>query len=85
MSQPVEVIAVLGAGTMGRGIAHVAALGGFETCLYDVDGGVLERAVETIHRNLAKGVDLGKVEAAAADQARAALSTGNPSNPPDAL
>jgi len=76
MSQQVEVIAVLGAGTMGRGIAHVSALGGFETHLYDVDTGVLERALGTIHRNLGKGVDLGKVEADAADRARQSLSIG---------
>ena len=76
MSHAVEVIAVLGAGTMGRGIAHVAALGGFETHLYDVDLGVLERALATVHRNLAKGVDLGKVDAAAADGARQALTIG---------
>ena len=68
MSRPVEVVAVLGAGTMGRGIAHVAALGGFETRLYDVDSRVLESARATIHANLAKGVDLGKVEPAAADR-----------------
>ena len=76
MSHPVEVIAVLGAGTMGRGIAHVSALGGFETYLFDVDAGVLEAAQATIHRNLAKGVDLGKVEAAAAERARASLRIG---------
>ena len=76
MSDQIEVIAVLGAGTMGRGIAHVAALGGFETRLYDVDGGVLEAALATVHRNLARGVELGKVEADAADRARAALSIG---------
>ena len=76
MSQPVEVVAVLGAGTMGRGIAHVAALGGYRTALYDVDAGVLERAREAIHRNLSRGVELGKVEAAAAERARAALATG---------
>ena len=76
MSPPVEVIAVLGAGTMGRGIAHVAALGGFETCLYDIDSRILEAARATIHRNLAKGVDLGKVEPADADRAKSALSIG---------
>jgi 3-hydroxybutyryl-CoA dehydrogenase len=76
MSHPIEVIAVLGAGTMGRGIAHVAALGGFETHLYDVDAGVLDRALATIDRNLAKGVDLGKVEAAAAARALRSLDTG---------
>ena len=76
MSHQVEVIAVLGAGTMGRGIAHVAALGGFETRLYDVDARVLEEARSAIHRNLAKGVELGKVDAADAERARSALAAG---------
>jgi 3-hydroxybutyryl-CoA dehydrogenase len=76
MSHQIEVIAVLGAGTMGRGIAHVSALGGFETRLYDVDALILERAQSTVHRNLAKGVDLGKVEAADAERARESLSIG---------
>ena len=66
MARPIERIAVLGAGTMGRGIAHVAALAGYETQLYDVDPAALARAEETIHRNLEKGVALGKVDAVAA-------------------
>jgi 3-hydroxybutyryl-CoA dehydrogenase len=74
MSRRIEVIAVLGAGTMGRGIAHVSALGGFETRLYDVDADALDGALATVHRNLAKGVDLGKIEAKDADRARQALS-----------
>jgi 3-hydroxybutyryl-CoA dehydrogenase len=70
-------VAVLGAGTMGRGIAHVAALAGFDTELYDVDGKALARAEEAIHRNLDKGVALGKVAAedAAAAKDRLALDT----------
>jgi len=70
-------IAVLGAGTMGRGIAHVAALAGYETELFDVDEAALRRAEETIHKNLDKGVSLGKVEAtdAAGAKSRLALDT----------
>ena len=61
-------VAVIGAGTMGRGIAQVAALGGFETHLFDVDGAAVGRALEAIASALKKGVELGKVapEAAAA-------------------
>ncbi len=77
MSRTIETIAVLGAGTMGRGIAHVAALGGFATRLYDVDAAVLEEAVAAIHRNLDRGVELGKVEAEAAAGARRSLSAGD--------
>ncbi|HLF56836.1 MAG TPA: 3-hydroxyacyl-CoA dehydrogenase NAD-binding domain-containing protein [Thermoanaerobaculia bacterium] len=66
-------IAVLGAGTMGRGIAHVAALAGYETELYDVDSAALARAEETIHKNLDKGVALGKLPAADAAGAKTRL------------
>ena len=66
-------IAVLGAGTMGRGIAHVAALAGFETQLFDVDAEALDRAEKSIHKNLDKGVSLGKVGAEEAQGAKERL------------
>lgn len=69
----VTTIAVLGAGTMGRGIAHVAALGGYRTFLFDLDSGILERARGTIHQNLDRGVERGKVAAEAAAGAKAQL------------
>ena len=69
----IHAIAVLGAGTMGRGIAHVAALAGFATALYDPDPAALAKAEAAIHRNLARGVELKKVAAAAAERARGAL------------
>jgi 3-hydroxybutyryl-CoA dehydrogenase len=69
----IQTVAVLGAGTMGRGIAHVAALAGYSTHLYDPDAAALGRAEAAIHRNLAKGVEIGKVAPAAAGQARASL------------
>jgi 3-hydroxybutyryl-CoA dehydrogenase len=71
--QPIQTIAVLGAGTMGRGIAHVAALAGYTTLLHDPDGAALRKAEASIHRNLAKGVEIGKVAPEAAAAARAAL------------
>jgi len=74
MSQPIHTIAVLGAGTMGRGIAHVAALGGYTTRLFDVQPAALESARALIVKNLDKGVDLGKVEATAATAAKDRLS-----------
>jgi|SRR6185295_8384020 len=78
--EPISTIAVLGAGTMGRGIAHVAALAGYETRLYDTDGAVLDRARSSIERNLAKGVELKKVAGEAAARARSLLQlrTGLP-------
>jgi 3-hydroxybutyryl-CoA dehydrogenase len=71
----IQKIAVLGAGTMGRGIAHVAAAGGYVTQLFDSQPEALERAVETVHRNLDKGVDLGKVDADVARRAKENLAT----------
>jgi len=67
--QNIETIAVLGAGTMGRGIAHVAALAGYTTQLFDPLPGAAEKAKATIERNLDKGVELGKVNAAEAQDA----------------
>jgi 3-hydroxybutyryl-CoA dehydrogenase len=69
----IRTIAVLGAGTMGRGIAHVAALAGFTTHLFDTQPAALSHASAAIHRNLAKGVELKKVSAEAAERARGAL------------
>jgi len=57
----IRTIAVLGAGTMGRGIAQVAAAAGFEVILRDIDEGALSRGMQAIERNLVKGVQLRKV------------------------
>jgi 3-hydroxybutyryl-CoA dehydrogenase len=56
-------IAVVGAGIMGRGIAHVAALGGFQTVLNDVSNDLLQKAKDKIQAELSKGVQIGKVTA----------------------
>jgi len=57
----IETIAVIGAGTMGHGIAQVAALAGFRVLLNDVDRESLARGVSGIERNLAKGIQLAKL------------------------
>lgn len=54
-------VAVLGAGTMGHGIAQVAAMAGCDVVLYDVDEGAIARGVERLRENLEKGVERGKV------------------------
>src|SRR5262245_57059380 len=56
-------IAVVGAGIMGRGIAQVAAIGGFQTVLNDVSDDLLQKALAKIQAELAKGVQIGKVRA----------------------
>ena len=65
----VKTIAVIGAGIMGRGIAHAAALGGYRTILEDLVPGALRKAETEIRANLDKAVELGKVTAPAADSA----------------
>jgi 3-hydroxybutyryl-CoA dehydrogenase len=57
----IETIAVLGAGTMGHGIAQVAAMSGYRVILHDTDRGALARAVEMIERNLDRAIQLGKL------------------------
>ena len=57
----VKTIAVIGAGTMGRGIAHAAALGGYRTIVEDVLPNALRKAQGEIRANLDKAVELGKV------------------------
>jgi len=57
----VKTIAVIGAGIMGRGIAHVAALGGYRTVLEDIVPAALRKAESEIRGNLDKAVELKKV------------------------
>ena len=75
---PVEIrsIAVLGAGTMGHGIAHVAAVAGYRAHLFDIDAGAVDRGLAAVRRNLQKGVDRGKVSDELRSAALERLSTG---------
>jgi 3-hydroxybutyryl-CoA dehydrogenase len=66
--------AVVGAGTMGNGIAHVFALSEIEVALIDVDSGALEEALSTIDRNLGRQVDRG-LDPDAAEAALGRIST----------
>lgn len=58
----VEKIAVVGAGVMGRGIAHAGALGGFDVRLHDIDEGTLKNATSSIEKEMRKAVERGKLE-----------------------
>jgi 3-hydroxybutyryl-CoA dehydrogenase len=71
----VKTIAVIGAGTMGRGIAYAAALGGFQTVLEDVNDAVLAKAIAWIRTAFDEGVQRGKVDASARDAALSRIST----------
>ena len=70
----IRKVAVIGAGTMGRGIAQVVAMAGHEAVLHDVDAGQLERALARVAATLDKGVRLGKVAEEDRDAALARLA-----------
>ena len=69
----IRTVAVIGAGIMGRGIAHAAAIGGYRTILEDLLPNALRKAETEIRANLDKAVELGKVDASEADAAYARL------------
>jgi 3-hydroxybutyryl-CoA dehydrogenase len=68
-------ITVIGAGTMGHGIAHAAVAGGFEAVLYDVSPDALGRARSAIEGIVARGVELDKVARSDADAMLGRLRT----------
>jgi 3-hydroxybutyryl-CoA dehydrogenase len=69
MSDAVEHIGVVGAGTMGAGIAQIAALGGYETRLYDPIPAALESGLGKLNAALTKGVTKGLWNETEADEA----------------
>ena len=73
-----KAVAVIGAGTMGNGIAQAFATCGVETHLIDVDQQGLEKGVANVHRSLQKFVEKGKLSQDVAESAKARLhsSTG---------
>jgi 3-hydroxybutyryl-CoA dehydrogenase len=72
----VKTITVIGAGTMGHGIAQVAATGGYEVHLVDVSPELVAAARGKIEQNLAKGIKLGKISEEAMRSALGRLHTG---------
>ena len=71
----IERVAVVGAGTMGNGIAHVFAQSGYATTLIDVDRGRLDAALDTIARNLDRQIAKGGLEASAKDATLGRITT----------
>src|SRR5437763_6540455 len=69
----IKTVSVIGAGIMGRGIAHAAALGGYRTIIEDIVPASLRKAETEIRGNLDKAVELGKVSKEAADAAHKRL------------
>jgi 3-hydroxybutyryl-CoA dehydrogenase len=71
----VRTITVIGAGTMGRGIACVAAQGGYRTVLEDVSANILEQALAWIRESLEEGVTRGRLTGGQRDAAIALIRT----------
>lgn len=69
-----ERVAVVGAGTMGQGIAYVAAVAGYEVAISDAAADSLARAMDSIRGSLRGGVERGKLSQAAHDSALARIS-----------
>lgn len=71
----IENITVVGAGVMGRGIAYVSALAGFQTTLVDISENQLEDAIKQSKQTAQKGVERGKLTAQKADELLSNLQT----------
>jgi 3-hydroxybutyryl-CoA dehydrogenase len=67
--QMIRQITILGTGTMGRGIAYLSAVAGYDTVLFDVDQSALDAARAAVDSTLRKGVEKGKIDESAAREA----------------
>lgn len=71
----IKTLSVIGAGIMGHGIAHAAAVAGYDTILYDPAEGALAKGRAQIDAIIGKGIELGKMAEAAGAEARKRLQT----------
>lgn len=69
----IRQISILGTGTMGRGIAYLSAVAGYDTVMFDADASALDGARAAIDSILRKGVEKGKLAESAAAEASARL------------
>ncbi|WP_274627663.1 3-hydroxybutyryl-CoA dehydrogenase [Arvimicrobium flavum] len=70
----IETVGIVGAGQMGGGIAHVAAMAGYKVLLFDISSDRIENGIATISGNMARQVSSGKLEDAVRQQALARIS-----------
>jgi 3-hydroxybutyryl-CoA dehydrogenase len=80
LNDSIKTVAVLGAGTMGNGIAHVFARAGFQVVLRDVEERFLQRGMETITKNLDREVKKGKLTEAEKPNVLSRLRTATDMN-----
>src|SRR5437763_3665831 len=71
----IRQIAVIGTGTMGRGIAYLAAVAGYDTVIHDADAAALDAARASVESTLRKATEKGKLAAANAETAMQRLQT----------
>ena len=74
MTNEIRVIGVIGAGTMGNGIAHVCARSGYDVLLCEVEQRFLDRGLETLRKNLEREAAKGKITAGGAEAAVARVT-----------
>jgi len=77
MNPDIKTIAVIGAGTMGRGIAYAAAFGGYTTVLEDISPQMLEESTRWITKSFDERVTRGKVDSKIRDQALSLITTAS--------
>jgi len=72
--EPIRKVGVVGAGQMGRGIAHVVALGGYDVAINDISKDAFDVAIEAVGKNLTRQVSKGKISEEAKVQALGRIS-----------
>jgi 3-hydroxybutyryl-CoA dehydrogenase len=77
MDPDIKTIAVIGAGTMGRGIAYAAAFGGYTTLLEDISPQMLEESARWIAKSFEEGAARGKVDSKVRNRALSSITTAN--------
>jgi 3-hydroxybutyryl-CoA dehydrogenase len=77
MSNTIETIGIIGAGQMGGGIAHVAALAGYKVLVYDISSERIEKGIATVSGNMARQVAGGKLAEADRKQALGRISAAH--------
>jgi len=71
----IKTFGVVGSGQMGNGIAHVAAASGLEVIMHDISSELVERGIQTITKNLNRGVEKGRMTEAEKDAVLGRIKT----------